>query len=58
MANTILEATAAETARAVNGRERSARETLDAVLERVRSVDPAVRFPIGPPGTERAASAV
>ena len=42
MESRILEATAAETARAVNGRERSARETLEAVLEHVRRVDPEV----------------
>jgi aspartyl-tRNA(Asn)/glutamyl-tRNA(Gln) amidotransferase subunit A len=35
----VIETTAAETARAVNARERSARETLDAVLEHVRRVD-------------------
>jgi aspartyl-tRNA(Asn)/glutamyl-tRNA(Gln) amidotransferase subunit A len=42
MAGSIVEATAAETARAVNSRARSARETLSAVLEHVRNVEPEI----------------
>ena len=42
MSRAILESTAAQTARAVNTRERSARETIDAVLELVHRVDEAM----------------
>ena len=42
MSRAILESTAAQTARAVNACERSARETIDAVLEHVHRVDEAL----------------
>jgi aspartyl-tRNA(Asn)/glutamyl-tRNA(Gln) amidotransferase subunit A len=42
MSRSILDSTAAETARAVNARTRSARETIDVVLEHVARVDRAL----------------
>ena len=42
MSQSIVESTAAETARAVNARTRSARETIEAVLEHVGRIDRAI----------------